>query len=76
MLQSDDVRVSDIRVRKFQINIQKSDMFAVHEIFMDCDETEEESKEDDDDIDYDQVLSLANSKLLFVKIIQVICSIF
>ena len=29
---------------------------------MDYDETEEESKEDDDDINYDQVPSLVNSK--------------
>ena len=30
--------------------------------FYDCDETEKESKEDDDDINYDQVSSFVNSK--------------
>ena len=34
---------------------------------MNFDETEEKSKEDDDDINYDQVLSLVNSKFLNPK---------
>ena len=42
---------------------------------MDCDDTEEESKEDDD-IDYDQASLFVNSKLLLSKIIQVICLYF
>ena len=52
MLQSDDVMVPNMRVRKFQIDLQK---FAAEEVFSDSDETEEESEEDDNDIDYDQV---------------------
>ena len=52
MLQSDDVMVPNIRVRKFQIDPQK---FAADEVFSDSDETEEELEEDDNDNDYDQV---------------------
>ena len=55
MIQSDDVMVPNIRVRKFQIDPQKFEKFAAEEVFSDSDETEEESEEDDDDIDYDQV---------------------
>ena len=55
MLQSDDVMVPNIRVRKFQIDLQNFEKFAAEEVFSDSDETEEESEEDDNDIDYDQV---------------------
>ena len=55
MLQSDDVMVPNMRVRKFQIDPQKFEKFAAEEGFSDSDETEEESEEDDNDIDYDQV---------------------
>ena len=55
MLQSDDVMVPNMRVRKFQIDPQKFEKFAAEEVFSDSDETEEESEEDDNDIDYDQV---------------------
>ena len=51
MLQSDDVMVPNMRVRKFQIDPQKFEKFAAEEVFSDSDETEEESEEDD----YDQV---------------------
>ena len=39
--------------------------------FTNCDETEEESKEDDDDINYIQVLSLINSKFLNPKQLKI-----
>ena len=55
MLQSDDVMVPNIRVRKFQIDPQNFEKFAAEEVFSDSDETEEELEEDDNDIDYDQV---------------------
>ena len=48
MLQSDDVMVPNMRVRKFQIDPKK---FASDKAFLDSDETDEESEEDD----YDQV---------------------
>ena len=56
--------------------IQKVWKFATKLVFSYSGETEEESEEGDDDIDYDQVSSLINSKLLLVKIIQVVCSTF
>ena len=55
MLQSDDVIVPNMRVRRFQIDPQKYEKFAADEFFSDSEETEEESEEDDNDIDYDQV---------------------
>ena len=55
MLQSDDVMVPNMRLRKLQIDPQKLEKFATYEVFYDSIETEEESKEDDNDIDYDQV---------------------
>ena len=76
MLQSDDVTVPNIRVRKFQIDLQIFEKFFYSGGFTDCDEIKVESKEDDDDINYDKVLSLVNSKLLLEKTIQTICSIF
>ena len=76
MLQSDDVMVPNMRVRKFQIDPLKFEKLAADEVFSDSDETEEESEEDDNDIHYDQVLTLGNLKLLLEKIIQVICFIF
>ena len=50
MLQSDDVMVSNIRVRKFQTDPKKLEKFTTQEVFTDCDETEVESKEYDNDI--------------------------
>ena len=47
--------VSNMRVRKFQIDSQKFEKFAADEVFSDSDETKEESGENDNDIDYDQV---------------------
>ena len=55
MLQSGDVMVPNMRVRKFQIDPKKFEKFASEEVFSDSDETKEESEEDDKDIDYDQV---------------------
>ena len=55
MLQSDDVMLPNMRIRKFQIDPQKFEKFTADEVFSDSDETEEESEEDDNDIDYDQV---------------------
>ena len=55
MLQSDDVMVPNMRVRKFQIDPQKFEKFKADEVFSDSDETEEDSEEDDKNIDYDQV---------------------
>ena len=55
ILQSDDVTVYNMRVQKFQIDLQKFEKFTAEEVFSDSDETEEESEEDDDDIDYDLV---------------------
>ena len=40
MLQSEDVMVSNKRVRKFQIDPQKFEKFAAQEAFIDCDEDE------------------------------------
>ena len=76
MLQSYNVLVPNIRVRKLQIDPQQFYKFAAQEVFSYFNETEEESELDDDDYDYNQVSSLVNSKLLIAKIIQVICSIF
>ena len=47
MLQSDDVMVNNISVRKFQIDPQKFEKFAAEEVYTDSDETEEESEEDE-----------------------------
>ena len=55
---------------------QNFEKFFTKEVFTDCDEIEEESNEDYDDINYDKVLSLVNSKLLLAKTIKIICSIF
>ena len=55
MLQSDDVMVPNMRVRKFQIDPRKFEKFAAEEVFSNSDETEEEPEENDNDIDYDQV---------------------
>ena len=44
----------------------------ISKYFSDFDETEEEIKENDDNINYDQIPSLVNSKLLLAKIIQII----
>ena len=71
MLQSDDVTVPNIRVRKFQIDPKFLRSFSTQEVITNCDEIEVESKEDDDDINYDKVLSLVNSKLLLAKTIQI-----
>ena len=67
LLQFDDVMIHNMRVRKFQINPQKFEKFAAQEVFTDYDETEEKSKDDVDDIDYDQVSSLVNSKYYLLK---------
>ena len=58
MLQSDDVMVHNIRVPDWS---QKVWEVSCSGSFMDCDKTEEEFKENDYDIDYDQVPSLVNS---------------
>ena len=50
MLQSDDVMFPHIKVRKLQIDLTKVCCLGS---FKDCDAIEEESKEDDDDINYD-----------------------
>ena len=65
-----------MREGNFQIDLQKFKKYAAHEVFTDCDETKEESKGDDDDIDYDQAPWLVNSKLLLAKTIQVACFLF
>ena len=62
ILQSDDVMVPNIRVRNLQIDPQIFEKFAAQEVFTNCYETEEETEENDDDINYDQVPSLVNSK--------------
>ena len=64
MLQSDDVIVPNMRVRKFQIDPQKFEKFAANEVFSDSDETEEESEEDDNDIHYDQVTITQKFKII------------
>ena len=54
------VMVLNVRMRKFRIDLQK---FAAQEVFTDFDETEEESKENYDNIVYGKVpLSLVLSK--------------
>ena len=50
MLQSDDVMVSNMRVRNFRLILKAWEVFCF-EVYLDSDETEEESEEDDDDID-------------------------
>ena len=51
MLQSDDVMIPNMRVRKFKIDHQKFVKFSADKVFSDSNETEEESEEDDNDID-------------------------
>ena len=58
----------NMRLRKFQINLQTFEEFAAgkfFELWWDW----KESKEDDNDIDYDQVPLTSNSILLFAKIV-------
>ena len=65
MLQSEDVMVHNIRVQKFQIDSNSLRSFLLKKFFFpDSDETEEESKEDNDDIDYDQVLITQKFKVI------------
>ena len=72
LLQSDDVMVPNTRVSNSRY--QKFENFDVDGVLLDSDKTEAKSEEDD--VDYDQVFSLLNSKLLLAKTIQVICFIF
>ena len=69
MLQSDDVIVPNMRVRRFQINPQKYEKFAAYEVFFssDFDENEKESEKDDNDIDYDQVPITRKFKVIICK---------
>ena len=55
MLQSDDVMVPNMRGRKFQIDSQKFEKFAANEVFFLTLMKLKKRKEDDNDIDYDQV---------------------
>ena len=67
--------ILNMRALKFQFDPQKFDDLLLMK-FLWIVMRLKESEENDDDIDYDQVHSLVNSKLLLDKIIQVICSIF
>ena len=55
MLQSDDVMVPNMRVRKFQIDPQKFVKFAVQKVFFQTLIRRKLESEENDDIDYDQV---------------------
>ena len=76
LLQTDDVLVASMGVWKFQIDAPKVWQACCWWNIFGFSETWEELEEADDDIDYSQVPSLVNSKLLHVKTIQVICFIF
>ena len=68
---SDDVTVTNIRIRKLQFDPKNLRSLLLIKFLFDFDETEEESEEDDDDIDYDQILITRKFKVIDAKIIQV-----
>ena len=69
VLQSDDFMAPNMRVQKSQIDPHKFYKFDADEVSLDFGEFEEELEENDNDIDYNQVLSLANLNLLLAKTI-------
>ena len=74
MLQSDDVMVPNMKVRKFHIKPQIFEKFAADKVFTNYDETEEESEKDDEDIDYDQVPITRKFKFITCENNSSICS--
>ena len=76
MLQSDDVMVPNMRVRKFQIDPQKFEKFAADEVFLTLMRLKKSQKRMITILIKIKSLSLGNLKLLLEKIIQVICFIF
>ena len=78
MLQSDDVIVPNIRVRKFQINPQKYEKFAASEVFflLILMRLKKSQKRMITILITIKSPSLGNLNLLLDKIIQAICFIF
>ena len=77
MLQSDDVMVPNMRVRKFQIDPQKFEKFAADEVFfLTLMRLKKSQKRMITILITVKSPSLGNLKLLLEKIIQVICFIF
>ena len=76
MLQSDDVMIPNMRVRKFQIDPQKFEKFAADEVFLNLMRLKKSQKRMITILITIKFPSLGNSKLLLEKIIQVICFIF